>query len=111
MGCLSKHSFAAPARKIERVDLPEFGADAHVFVRELGAKALHELRQTYATPAADAFFDFEYDLLARVLVDDKGEPIFKDKQELCELTDFSVTMLQSLAKKALELFGIGNAKN
>ncbi len=111
MSCISKASFQKPIRLRQKVELPELGLGAYAYLQELGARDLQELRKQYASPPPDAYFDFEFSLLARCLVDDAGTLLFASDSELREMSDLSVATLQRLAREALQLSGIDTQKN
>jgi len=107
----SKNLFAKPKRKRVQVAVPE--CDGVVFIQELGAKQLNDIRNCHKddTAKADAFFDFEFHILACCLCDEDGNLLFADADDLRNNSDMSVDLLRRLSEEALKVSGLSVPKN
>lgn len=102
MACLSKQSFLKPiALKTVKVFIPECGADAYVYVKELGSFDLLEMQTHYGPNQETSNLAFAYDLLYRVVCDDDGKRIFSSADEVKEYFNLPVAAITRLVEQAM----------
>ncbi len=107
MPCVTKKAFLAPLTPHrEKVELPECGDDAYVWVEELSSKDLLAIQQTQGKEANVSNLDFVYDILARTLRGEVGEPLFADADDCREHFGLSLNSLERLALRVLKISGL-----
>lgn len=99
----------APQRKIERVEVPEWGEGAYICVRELSAKAQEEFeflliqaREAAGTEDTKKFDNFRARYLAVACCDDEGNPVF-DLSDVEMIGNQENTVISRIFNKAKDL--------
>lgn len=111
MKTLTRKSFAKPLGcKTVAVPVPELGEDNCINIRQLTSSELLHLRKLYGTEGDTGLMDFACDLLARVLVDDKGVPLFADKDDVLNNLQVPMPIFTKLADAAIEVSGLDYKK-
>ncbi len=107
MPAIGLQAFGKPlAPKIERIPIPECGPDAYACVKALSARDLIELRAAHGSEVASDNITLSYDLLARVICDDAGEPVFADAAAAQAGIALSFTALNELTEHAMRVGGL-----
>lgn len=101
----------ADDRKMERVDVPEWGG--HVFVRSLTGRERDAFEADINKPSRKGkgennFDNFRAKFVALCMVDEDGQQLFKTRQEIAMLGSKSVAALQRVFNKAQELNGMSD---
>ena len=113
MAALTRDSFKAPwVTKVTPVSMEEhgFGADSFVWMKQLSAKDLVELRAENGPRPDLGSVAFLYDLLSRTLCSEDGTRLFTSTQDVIDGFLLSVEALRYLADQALVIGGISTAE-
>lgn len=112
-GALTRDAIlATDDRKLERVEVPEWGG--HVYVRSLSGRERDAFEaETMKTRKGQKnqdgnFENFRARFVALCMVDENGEQLFKTRQEVSMLGSKSVAALQRVFNKAQELNGMSD---
>lgn len=114
MGCVSREAALSPRSvRVVRVDVPEWGDGAHVFVRvltgtERDAWEVYSVEQQRLYRSEVGYPGFRAALLVRCLCDEKGERIFLDT-DVEELGKQPASVVSRLFDAAHKLNGISKS--
>lgn len=101
MGLTAAEILGLSDRKVKRVEIPEWGEGAHVFLRSLSlgeALAVNDASKTIQDSAALAEVQ-----LAAFLGDENGNPLFQDAASAKGLASRSASVLNRLIEEAQAL--------
>ena len=113
MSCISKADFAKPVKlKTEKHAMPEFGKSAYVNIKALSSKDLVDLQKSFGSGVDESHsFAFALKLLTYCLVDDEGNRLFAEEEEVSTLMQHEPKLIERLGQAAIEVSGLGPAKN
>lgn len=111
MGSITKKKLFAPKdRKTIKVMLSEYGEweeDDYVLLRSLSAKELMNLSETFGKDVDESdSWGFVCKLLAKSLVNDKGELLLEGDEDIESLLGKSHALLKGLGDEAITLNGL-----
>ena len=86
------------------------GKDCHISLRELSSKEFLDLQQKHGDKELKDI-DFVYKLIALCAVDDTGNPLFENADDVKDNLDIGVSQFVEMQEKILETSGLASKKN